>query len=466
MDVSPPKIMVVDSSVSLRRCVKNLLLPLQAVIVEADNGIEGIQRASSQNFDLIITGVELPGIDGYEFCRTFKEIDTEMRTPVVILSSLESEKDIEKGFMVGAAGYVRKSSGQQDLLPRVRALLTKYATRGKRALIVDDSDNIIDVLANGLTENGFLVSRAHNGREALESLQETPAHLILSDTTMPVMDGPELYAALQMDRRFADTPFIAMGGNDERSIMLNMISHGASAYLVKPFEVEELIVLSEKLLSDHWKTISAQRQTLLRERDILLSSISSLVSALEARDSYTRSHSENVARLSRALAKHMHLPEEDMSRIELAAKLHDVGKIGIRDNVLLKNGKLNDVERAEIMQHPLKGVGILKTIPSMANVLDGVMHHHERMDGSGYPMQLKGDEIPLDARIIAVADVYDALTSNRPYRKSMGNARAMEIIHDMSGPHLCPDCVDKFESLMGATMAGPAYTQAAQPAWN
>jgi len=430
---------------------------LHVEIEEAENGVKGLEITSSRHFDLIITDVEMPGMDGFELCKTLKLAEQTKRIPVIILSSLESDNDIEKGFLVGAAAYIRKSNGQRDLIPCVNKILGKHAIRGKRALIVDDSKFILNVLSEGLTQTGLQVSRARNGQEALAVMQKETPHIILSDVNMPVMDGREFHHTICRDKRFADTPFIAMSGNSERRVLLEMMGEGASAYLIKPFEVEELVLLTEKLLSDHWKTMADQRQALIRERDLLLSSISSLISALEARDSYTRSHSENVARLSKGLAKRMLLPTEDVERIELAAKLHDVGKIGIRDNILLKKGQLSEEEYATIRQHPLKGVGILKPIPSMDKILNGVLHHHEKMDGTGYPLRLRGNEIPLDARIIAVADVYDALTSDRPYRRGMNRNKAMGMICNMRGPHLCPNCVDHFEDMMAENIAAGAH---------
>jgi HD-GYP domain-containing protein (c-di-GMP phosphodiesterase class II) len=140
----------------------------------------------------------------------------------------------------------------------------------------------------------------------------------------------------------------------------------------------------------------------------------------------------------------MGMPAEQVESLEIAARLHDLGKIGIPDSVLLKPGKLTDEEYEIIKTHPTIGADILRPIPSLADLIPAVQSHHERLDGTGYPQGLKGDEIPLFARIIAVGDIYHALTSNRPYRAPMPEDRVLEIINDARGSHLCPECVDVF----------------------
>ncbi|MDY7031281.1 MAG: HD-GYP domain-containing protein, partial [Thermodesulfobacteriota bacterium] len=177
---------------------------------------------------------------------------------------------------------------------------------------------------------------------------------------------------------------------------------------------------------------------------MMLASITSLVSALEARDSYTRGHSEAVARIVSGLVTLTGGSKEEIESAAIGGRLHDIGKIGVKDSILSKPGRLTSEEFAVIRQHPLTGANILKSIPSLMDIIPIVLSHHERLDGKGYPQGLKGDKIPQWSRMTAVADTYHALTSDRPYRNSMPEEKALQIIDDVKGTQLCPDCVDLF----------------------
>ncbi len=180
-------------------------------------------------------------------------------------------------------------------------------------------------------------------------------------------------------------------------------------------------------------------------QELFEQSIRALVSALDARDPYTRGHSERVTQYSVLIATEMDLPQPDRDRIRLSALLHDIGKVGVPDSVLLKESRLTDQEYEIIKQHPEIGYRVLKTMKRLEPYLDGVRYHHERLSGRGYPLGLRGDAIPLDARIIAVADVYDALTSDRPYRRAFPPVKALQILIDGKGTEFDPHCVEAFE---------------------
>ncbi|MFV0349647.1 MAG: response regulator [Halodesulfovibrio sp.] len=452
-----PHILIADDSLSARDFLKSHLTSLNAKIFEAENGIEAFDIASSRYLDLIITDVQMPGMDGLTLCRKLKDDPGTQGVPIIILSNMHSDQDISNGFDVGAMGYLAKSDCKAELLQRVERTLERAALlRGKGVLVVDDSVSIRAAVARSLAQAGFRVIEADNGREGMSRLASFQPDLILSDIHMPVMDGQQFCKSVRAMDNFQNTPFVVMSSSSDRRMLREMAEKGADAYLVKPFNVEEVVLLAEKLLSDHGMMLLQERYRLTRERTMLLSAIASLIQALEARDAYTRGHSESVASISKSLSEYMGLCAEDVERIVLAARLHDIGKIGIADSVLLKEGKLSDDEYERIREHPVKGTQILKPIPSMQSILDAVMYHHERMDGSGYPLGLKGTSIPLDARLVAVADVYDALTSNRPYRAAMKYEEAVEVIKSMRGGHLCPECVDAFLSMMKDGAGGAA----------
>lgn len=177
---------------------------------------------------------------------------------------------------------------------------------------------------------------------------------------------------------------------------------------------------------------------------MMLASITGIINALEARDICTRGHSETVAEIVTGMASFTEATEAEIERLSIGARLHDVGKIGIRDDILFKEGKLTPAEYEKIKAHPRHGATIVESIPSLVDTLPIILHHHERYDGSGYPDRLKGEKIPFWARMVAVADTYDAMVSTRPYRRGVGFDDVLETIADVSGTQLCPECVDLF----------------------
>jgi len=416
-----------------------------AIVTEAGDGAEGLNIVDSQEFDLIITDVEMPRMDGFTFCSKLKSHPTKSSIPVVILSSKEKEEDIELGFKVGAASYVLKSNARNDLPRRVRDVLHKHSLlRGRTVLVVDDSPSIRKLISTALSKAGFQVICAENGKEALKLLSRCTPDMILSDLHMPELDGLGFCKNVHANKDLDQIPFIIMSSDGDRAKMRQLLQYGASAYLVKPFNIDQLVVTAERFLSEHFGRILKERKRLESERELLIASITSLILALEARDQYTRGHSESVASLVVDIAHEMCLDEDQIERVRIAGKLHDLGKIGIRDEILLKPGPLSNSEWDILKQHPRIGAEILAPIQSLADIIPALSGHHERIDGKGYPGGLRGSKIPLLARMVAVADTYDALTSNRPYRKGFSNEDALAIVEDVKGTQLCPECVQSF----------------------
>jgi putative two-component system response regulator len=445
LKASPPRILIVDDSPTIRFGLKRDLGQMGAIVTEASDGDEGLNIVDSQDFDLIITDIEMPRMDGFTFCSKLKSHPTKNSIPVVILSSMEKEEDIELGFKVGAASYIKKSNTKKYLLERVKEILDKDSLlRGRTILIVDDSPAVRNLIEKALTKAGFHVVSAENGRKALELLSQCTPDMILSDLHMPELDGSNLCRNVHANKDLSQIPFIIMSSDGDRATMRRLLQCGASAYLVKPFNIDQLVVTAERFLSDHFGRILKDREHLESERQFLIASITSLILALEARDQYTRGHSESVSTFLVDIAREMSLDEDRIERVRIAGKLHDLGKIGIRDEILLKPGPLNDEEWKILKQHPLIGAEILAPIQSLVDIIPALASHHERIDGKGYPEGLKGHRIPLLARMVAVADTYDALTSDRPYRKGFSNEDALTIIEDVKGSQLCPDCVQCF----------------------
>lgn len=311
-------------------------------------------------------------------------------------------------------------------------------------LVIDDSRSTREFLIETLSSAGYHVLAARNGGEAFDSIKRHGCDIVLCDMQMPVIDGPALRRKLLSHPLFATIPFVAMSANDTVENFEAMRQLKAAAFLTKPFKSETLFILLERILSDS-DLIERTRGELARlEKKMMLDSIMSLAHALEARDGYTRSHSDSVAKVAVKVGQAMHFDRHSLKQLLIAGRLHDIGKIGIRDSILQKPGPLTAEEYEIIKTHPAVGAKILKPIPSLGDVAEVIHSHHERYDGKGYPRGLKGDSIHLNARILAIADAYEALTSDRPYRRGFSRDQALDIMRRERGSQFCPECLDAF----------------------
>jgi putative two-component system response regulator len=443
--MSARKILIVDDSPVFRTSMKKILGSMNAEIVLAQDGQEGLDLALQKKFDLIVSDIDMPKIDGIELCRSLKNTEATQGTPVVMVSTFDSDSDVDKGFQAGASAYLSKYEIQDSLFDTVESVLTKSRFKGERVvMVVDDSKVVLRIVEKGLAEAGFRVITADNAKKALNLLETIQPDLILTDIEMPEINGFEFCKTVHKNPELSMVPIVAMSTKTDRGYMKRMVQNGASAYICKPFNIDELVILVEKMLSDQFHMLLMERERLDTERNLMIASITSLITALEARDNYTRGHSEAVGRIVSGMLKIGGGNPKEIETVTIGGRLHDIGKIGVRDEILLKPGKLTEEEFAHIKKHPVIGANIIKSIPSFSDVIPIVLSHHERMDGKGYPQGLKGDNIHLWARMTAVADTYHSLTSDRPYRKGMVQGKALQIIEDATATQLCPDCVYLF----------------------
>jgi putative two-component system response regulator len=443
--MSERRILIVDDSAVFRTSMKKILASMNAEIILAKDGQEGLDLALQEKFDIVVSDIDMPKINGIELCRTLKKSDSTQGTPVVMVSTFDSESDVDKGFQAGASAYLSKYEIQDRLLETVESVLSKSKFKSNRlVMVVDDSKVVLQIVEKGLAEAGFRVVAAENGKKALKLLNTIQPDLILTDIEMPDINGFEFCGTVHTNPELSMVPIIAMSSRTERGYMKRMLQNGASAYLCKPFNIDELVILVEKMLSDQFHMLLMERERLDTERNLMIASITSLITALEARDNYTRGHSEAVGKIVSGMLRISGGSPKEIETVTIGGRLHDIGKIGVRDEILLKPGRLTEEEFAHIKKHPVIGANIIKSIPSFSDVIPIVLSHHERIDGKGYPHGLKGDYIHLWARMAAVADTYHSLTSDRPYRKGMAQGKALQIIEDVSGTQLCPDCVGLF----------------------
>lgn len=307
-------------------------------------------------------------------------------------------------------------------------------------LIVEDDTPMREALHEILVNEGFRVLDAHNGQEALLIMGEVVPDMVLSDISMPVMDGLTFFRRVREHPDWISIPFIFLTARGERQQILLGKDLGAEEYLVKPIMADELLTTIRARLS------RSRQLRLVQLRDSYEASLTMLANAIEVRDQYTRGHVERVMSYAVVIAREIRPEKAFVEAVRFGAILHDIGKIHVRESVLRKTTKLTEVEWAELCQHPVTGAEMIKDIPYLARAIPVVRHHHERWDGQGYPEKLGGNDIPLSARIVTVADSFDAMTTNRPYRQAMTPTLAYNEIVDNAGILYDPGVVTAFQN--------------------
>jgi len=305
-------------------------------------------------------------------------------------------------------------------------------------LVVEDHDILREGLQILLETEGYQVVTAIHGKHALERLRTCLPDLILSDISMPEMDGYEFYEAVRASPEWVAIPFIFLTARGDRDDLFASKRMGAEDYLVKPVDRQELITTIRSRVERTQQLMVAQLQQAYEASLIMLAN------AIELRDRYTRGHVERVMDLSVMIAKQIGLVGSQINVLRFGAILHDIGKIYIREGVLRKAGPLDDQEWEEMKRHPVIGASLLQKIPYLSSAIPIVLYHHERWDGNGYPEGLASDQIPLEARIVAVADAFDAMTSSRVYHIESSTEQAIIEIASGRGSRYDPAVVDAF----------------------
>lgn len=325
-----------------------------------------------------------------------------------------------------------------------------------KILVIDDElaprESIRMVL-----KDRYDVSTANGAHEGLSIMNNNPAALVVMDIKMPKMDG--ITALQEIKKNYPDTEVIMLTAYASLDTARDAIRYGAFDYLLKPFDKDDVLHVVEKgLKRRHANT------TLKMERDILLDkasyledqvvaarsnimtcyegTVNALILTIDAKDHYTYNHSNRVAKLSASIAETLGISGKIIKEIESAASIHDIGKIGIEENILRKNGELTVDEYLEIKKHPAIGARIVQSVPFLEDAIPVILHHHERYDGTGYPAGLKGEQIPLSARIVMVADAVDAMMSARPYRNALMSSKVERELRENAATQFDPEIVD------------------------
>lgn len=305
-------------------------------------------------------------------------------------------------------------------------------------LVVEDDPAMLVALRDILEGAGYQVHTAANGELALETLANIEPSLILSDISMPVMDGIELFERVRAQPRGTAIPFIFLTARGTREDIFEGKKLGADDYITKPVTSQELLAAVQARLARTDELMVVQLETAYK------ASLMMLANAIEARDYYTRNHVERVSAYAIAMSQALGWQDQQQTVLEFGAILHDIGKLSIREAILSKTGPLAKEEWGEMRQHPIVGARMLEGIPYLAPSIPIVLYHHERWDGSGYPEGLERDHIPVAARLLAVADTFDAMTSDRPYRKALPVTLAYETITSESDQLFDPAMVQAF----------------------
>jgi len=337
---------------------------------------------------------------------------------------------------------------------------------GVRVLIVDDDLALRTILSVMLTQSAFVCRTAASGEEALRLLENQPTDVVISDLRMPGISGMDLL--VEVRERYPRLAFLMVTGENETRVGVRAMQLGADDYLLKPFdadvalgslyralqkkklerEVQEYRLHLEEMVSERTQQLrTALQQTERSYEDTL----EALGAAIDLRDSPTAGHSRRVFLYSMELAKSIGGLEQEIRSIAMGAWLHDIGKLATPDRVLLKPGPLTDSEWEIMRRHARIGYDLVKSISFLAGAAEIVLTHHERFDGSGYPQKMKGDEIPFGARIFAVADTLDAMTSDRPYRAALPLQAARDVIERGSGTLFDPLVAAAFLRVPGET---------------
>ena len=323
--------------------------------------------------------------------------------------------------------------------------------------LVDDEPSALDVLVRAARSWRYRCQSATSAEQALELLERRPTRVVVTDLRMPGRGGVWLVREIQ--RRWPDVSVIVITAGHDDDAVSECLSAGAHHYFLKPVKLDELrhalaaTLRSYRMQRSHQhyrRLLESQVQARTKQlRSTFLSALDSLVCALEARDPYTSQHSLRVRKYATRLAKRLSLTLKQCNIISLAAKLHDIGKVGLSEGILNKDSSLTPQELTAVREHPVIGERILKPIIRSKSVLTAIRGHHERYDGQGYPDGLAGEAITLETRVITIADCFDALTSSRAYRAAMTPAQARDLIRHGAGTQFDPRLVPVFLRLIG-----------------
>jgi putative two-component system response regulator len=471
-------VLLVDSNQATSKLYATLIMQSGYQSLSASHLSQANQLINDHRPDLIILATEFTDGSGTDFCRRLKSQANTVLTPVILLSSKSSTVLKEAAFSAGAIDFIERSASPVFVQERIRSALLhrqlisfteKYQNTHFHILVAEDSAAIRALYCYLLNQLPCTVYYAQDGQEAWKILQaqQQAIDLIITDLNMPIVSGTELTQLIRSSPRFDPIPIIVVSSSTDHSAIHSLLSQGANDYLTKPFANEELMARlnahlrlramakEQQLLNMELKSINdtLEQQVVNRTREIYeanIDAIYKLAIACDCKDHDTANHINRVRMYVQALAQASGLDEIHAKEIGYASMMHDIGKIAIPDQILNKPGSLDSSEWEIMKGHTIKGAEILGDRPFFKAARDIALCHHEKFDGSGYPNGLKGRDIPLGARILAVVDVYDALMAKRPYKAPWPEPKCVAELTKLKGQHLDPELVELFLQLLHA----------------
>ena len=444
----------------------------------AKSGRLGLEMAQNLAPDFITLDLALEDMDGMTLINGLKSSPKTREIPLIVVTGVDDQIQLELCVRQGVRKVFFKPGDAVQTGEYLKSLVRQSAGRssGRRILVVDDSSTMRAITRHLLEKVGHTVQEANDGLEGWMALEKKYGELdmVITDINMPNMNGKQLIEKIRGDARFQFIPLIVSTTISEKEGVKMFLNLGADDYIVKPFGTEEFLArihshLRVKSLYEDLKeansTLARFNETLerrVKERTIELKNanmdaIFSLATAAEAKDTDTAVHINRIQSYSHALALKLGMRHDEAEEIGYSSIMHDVGKIAIPDQILKKDGTLTQEEFDIMKTHTIQGEKILSDRPFFAVARRIARAHHEKWDGSGYPDGISGKQIPIAARIVAVADVFDALTSSRPYKEAWSIERAMEEILRLSGSHFDPLLAKAWAEMFGSGLIARIY---------
>jgi putative nucleotidyltransferase with HDIG domain len=473
------KILVIDDEEMILDVAREILTSIGYDVTITPDGHEGIRLLSGDKFSLLLTDIRMPDITGLEVIQSVREYNKEI--PIIIITGHGTLDVAIKALKLGAQGFLLKPFTTAELRAavaevlekarllsdniRMRALMPLFEV-SKEIISETDTKKLLTLIV------GIAVRETHADRACLFLTDEKTGKIIMEKDygflptsladfrekkleklasllqkenkpllIVPGLPIPEGFEEIPGTENYSSiyTPLTVRG----KGIGILSLSRAGTEY---PFTLPDVELVS--LLGDQASAAIENARLYEKLEQSYLSTIVTLSGIAESKDFYTDKHMKDIAEYSVDIARKLGLPDDDVENIRMAALLHDLGKVTVPDNILKKPGKLSEEEMEIIRKHPLHGAKMIEPIEPMKVAQGIIRHHHEYFDGSGYPDGLRGMDIPLGARIIAVADAFDAMTTNRPYRKALPMEKVVKELRDFSGVQFDPDIVELFISML------------------
>ncbi len=461
------KVLVVDDNVTNLHMTAELLARSRVQVDIAENSMEALRLAKENDYDVIFMDQMMPVMSGTELFHKMQEEGVEAKVVALTANAIKGERErcLAEGFYDFMATPISGDALEQMLLRHLPQEKIKKNTAGsieaeeirtgkdtaggedgirKNILVIDD-DAMVHFRARKMLSERYELTCVSNGPEGIEKAAALRPSLIFVDVMMPGMDGFEVLRQLKANEETASIPVVMMTGDEDQETEVKGFKMGASDFVRKPFVPEILVQRMEHVMQftglQNFLQEEVHRQT-ARAELMTRETMEALSEAVDAKDHYTNGHSKRVAKYATRIAQRMGMSQRQQEDIYSIGLLHDIGKIGVPESIINKTSRLEADEFEKVRSHTVIGYEILKTITEMPELATGARWHHERYDGNGYPDGLKGAEIPIEARIIGVADSYDAMTSKRSYSSVRAQQEVREELIKCKGTQFDPQIVD------------------------